>query len=126
MVSPENRAELRRLAEAATPGPWHLGKTGNTESHWVCAMDDENVIQPHCDHACRDAQREFDADAAFIAASRSAIPALLDALEEAERQRDKARKFINEALQYDWFNCKWTSEMRDKAAQLLTSADGSS
>ena len=81
-MSDIDRAELRRLAKAATPGPW--------------AWDDDHA-RPGLRHG-----REFGgillrcgalygpaaADAAYIAAAVNALPDLLNALEKAEGHRD--------------------------------------
>ena len=76
-------AELRALSEAATPGPWAVdiqtpdlaANIGNAEKG-VCAVTKEGG------HG----------DIAFIAASRTAIPELLDEIqelrEEVERRSD--------------------------------------
>jgi len=73
-----DRAAIKARAETATEGPWWTGmhdgfsytvEGPNTDSHPV-------------------AQRLIRSDAEFIAHAREDIPALLAALEEAERQRD--------------------------------------
>lgn len=78
MISKEQRAEWRKLAEAATPGPWDRGYNNSgfcavlAESGFVAEMG----VGPGSSSAD---------DAAFIAAARDAVPALLDAFEEALR-----------------------------------------
>lgn len=81
-MSDIDRAELRRLAKAATPRPW--------------VWDDDNA-RPGLRHG-----REFGgivfrcgalygpaaADAAYVAAAVNVLPDLLDALEKAEGHRD--------------------------------------
>ena len=76
-MSEIDRAELRRLQQAATPGPWqHRG-------HWVFpAPGDESGFVA----MCGDDARGHD-DAAYIVAACNAVPTLLDQLEEAERER---------------------------------------
>jgi hypothetical protein len=66
-ITPERLAELKRLADEATPGPWRASDRGtelciHTPTDVVCNM----VGISQADH-----------DATFIAASRAAIPELL-------------------------------------------------
>jgi hypothetical protein len=75
-ISSDERARLRGLVAGATGGPWFV--------------DDEEVVTgPLTEFGHRGlvarCTESMGADAAFIAASRTAVPALLDALEEAER-----------------------------------------
>ena len=81
----EERERLRRLCLAATPGPWE------TDGHPSTA----DVSGPGGRHTIATVWLGEDergpANAAFIAAARSAVPALLDALEEAEADRDRER-----------------------------------
>lgn len=72
-----DRAELRRLDAAATPGPWTVTPMGGIE-------------QLHADY---DGNTDV-ADANFIAAARTAVPALLDALEQAEARIQAVREEI--------------------------------
>ena len=74
-MTPAERARLAALADAATPGPWD-------EHEWAVVALPE--VAPVC-HAVHED------DAAFIAASRTAVPALLAALDDAERERDRLR-----------------------------------
>ena len=94
--------EWMRLAEAATPGPWmafvipgspSVGPGIGTLSpavHIAVTRDKGYGLIP--------------VDAAFIAAARAAVPALLDALAEAEDARAKAIDSRNMAIveMYDW------------------------
>jgi hypothetical protein len=81
-VADLDRAALRKLAEAATPGPWRYNPDGaGVEGDgWVRATPpDYHEIDVVTDTYWR---KE---DAAFIAAAREAIPALLDALDDQDR-----------------------------------------
>ena len=93
-----NIPELRALVAAATPGDWnadHLEPSGlltmvSSPSTWVA---DTDVT----------ADRLGEANAAFIAASRSAIPALLDRVEQLEAESDQVQALkegLREAI--DW------------------------
>ena len=83
-------AELKALADAATPGPWRIGSLESYDGY--SGKPYRNVWQGQ-DDAARiiaraildqgNEQTDVDADAMFIAAAREAIPALLADLEEA-------------------------------------------
>jgi len=86
------RTRLRALCEAATPGPWETIYDEDA-GEWM-------VRAGHAVVAVLTWQQALDAlglspvtmrTAALIAASRTAIPALLDALDAAERERNEAR-----------------------------------
>ena len=82
MTVQPTRDQLRALANAATPGPWewhhqeHKGTIhptfleGRTENDWVLSLDD--------------AFTPSRATLEFIAAARTALPLLLDQLDQAE------------------------------------------
>lgn len=91
------RAELRQLASAASPGPWvawHPEDAGT--SSWLGKAQIANLPQPSADR-CSSFLR---GDAAFIAAARAAVPLLLDTLKAAERNRDRLRLAVRDALPY--------------------------
>lgn len=82
-ITPEQLAEWKALADAATPGPWWSGECVPADGHalaWLgnmfvdCNGGQKNYAEPSC-------------DAEFIAASREAIPALIADLEEATSAR---------------------------------------
>lgn len=90
MIGDKQLAEWRRLAEAATPGPWERRRnrhpnTNGTSWGWV----EGTGFTWDCSHVAG-AER----DAAFISAARTAVPALLD---EVERLRVSARFLGDEA-----------------------------
>ena len=86
-----DRNRLRKLADAATPGPWEntrngvqqtIGaatKVGDYKYEGVGIVPEEYVRQE---------------DAEFIAAARTAVPALLDALASAEDRATQAKARI--------------------------------
>lgn len=86
-LTPEDRARLRDLAAKATPGPWEAGVDDLTcmanvhhdqeQRFWVADTGPARV------------EPTAMADSELIAAMRNALPALLDALDEAERERDE-------------------------------------
>ena len=74
-------ADLRRLAEQATPGPWRVA--GESQTGWkIDDGDHGDVTATYC-HGCGGIYTE--ADAAYIAAANpQAILALLDRLDDLE------------------------------------------
>ena len=87
-MSPEERAELRALAEAATAGPWEaqvLGSEGYAVRAEPIPVGKGSMTRrprvARCGHEDWDTDK---ANAAFIAAARTAVPALLDALDERD------------------------------------------
>lgn len=79
--------KLKALAEAATPGPWAICTAPDTNNRQaVCDHNFEYIARTdtysiHPDESC-------EANAAFIAAARNAVPELVD---EVERLRDRLR-----------------------------------
>ena len=79
------RARLRALCEAATPGPW---------ATYEPAAGGLGIAHgdPRTHHGCiARIVAGSPADAALIAVARNALPALIDALGVTERERDGAR-----------------------------------
>lgn len=105
-LSKQEREELRLLASQATPGPWREGRhdmqsydgyTGEaftniyvngTHRHPKLGEILPRVIAKAIDDLDEPNADNNKADAAYIVAACNAIPALLDALEAAERERD--------------------------------------
>ena len=92
-----NIKELRRLAQAATPGPWYV--TGKL-TRYVEALIDGGLIQEVA--ACGPTKADGgygpqqEANARLIAAANpAAISELLDRLEEAEKERGSAMMLVD-------------------------------
>ena len=108
-MTADERAALRALAEAATPGPWergdwHIWSKADGVSREVCGMGGWE----HRD------------DGAFIAAARAAVPALLDALDAAEAERDEARAVASELID----KLSVAHVRANEAARLSSDANG--
>ncbi len=74
-MTDERLAELERLADAATPGPWE--PLTPASGKWVCSLAPGAIGMAW--------RRNHTNDAAFVAAARTAIPELI-----AEVRRHKA------------------------------------
>lgn len=81
----EGREQLRALADKATPGPWEAEFSGE-QGNCVLPPDYRSTREAVAVTRLYYAQ----ADAEFIAAARTAIPVLLDALDTAEARADRA------------------------------------
>ena len=81
--------ELRRLAQAATPGPWiNHGRQPNVAGLPHSAVAAKTLLARVYSEAYGDVEQET-ANASFIAAANpAAISELLDRLEAAEKERD--------------------------------------
>lgn len=77
MLTKEERAEMRERAESATAGPWMEQRWGRTAVR---------LLTPDGKEACRVYDEPRDANATFIAAARTDVIALLDALDGSEKQ----------------------------------------
>lgn len=79
-------AELRRLAEAATPGPWYVGN-----GKWICALD---AYLAYCDGSRRNVSVSLDENtknSAYIAAvNPQTVLGLLDEIERLRLREDLA------------------------------------
>ena len=93
-ISPETRAELRRLDRLATKGPWvasnHLDRIITVETGEESLFDRSDVAQLIMDKASD--RLRVESDAALIVAMRNNLIPLLDALEAAEAERDRLRE----------------------------------
>lgn len=112
ILTPERRAELRKLCEAATPGIWK-----STGLSVFSVLNNDQLGRGHYPSICSISRHNFDDNAAFIAAAREALPQLLDATEPPSEGR------ISVALQ--WLRTRQISgegqqaEICGKIADLL-------
>lgn len=138
-MTDEQAARLRALAEAATPGPWdvrvaydadngvvdpntyvapgyydNIGIYSASADKWPAACDEYNIFERN--------------DAAYIAAaSPDVLLSLLDALDEARRERDEAKRDARE-LRFLWEQrgerANKAEDERDAAMALLRETRG--
>jgi hypothetical protein len=117
---PERIAEVLRLEELATPGPWEAYGIGH-----IKAPTTEDPYQTPCD--CKQFSERPEADAAIIAAARNLIrplaqayTAALTALEasDSDRQKLKARVAELEAL------CQTIGKQSTEYAKKVGYAEG--
>ena len=93
-LTPEKLAELRRLAEAATPGPWEAfgAVDGRRGERWLGVTTDMRAIESARAGDVFAAQNCTRQDALFIAAANpAAVLGLLDHLAHMREARDNAR-----------------------------------
>ena len=90
--------ELRRLAQAATPGPWKLLPVGDRAKRFAVAdINFLSVLTVVYECGTNFGAVYLDGDAKFIAAANpAAISELLDRLEAAEKERDELRAELKE------------------------------
>ena len=92
-VSPKEIAELKRLAEAATPGPW--SPIWDTD-FYNAGMPERFADKIQIGGVDRDAFAELEpGDAEFIAAARTAIPRLIAHVEELQARIDRALSILS-------------------------------
>ena len=94
-------ARIRKQADAAREGPWDYQRGHDTPSGWfdayVLGADGESVVS-----------EAFDGDAEFIAAARTTVPALLDALEavlEIHQDGGESQGYLDDGSYGDMPHC---------------------
>lgn len=104
---PVDLKELRRLHEAATPGPWfkYMRTVTVEENGW-------DVEVAECSN---NARGTVEADAALIAAARNALPELLDRLEAAESENARLREELN--------GLTWVQRLLRRALEMPAAGD---
>lgn len=97
MTDDAKLAEIRALCDAATPGPWFMRTNRHADTSgkpwgWLDALPSGGpqraIPGVRVDWTRGD---ESEANARFIAASRTAVPDLLALVETLRRERDEAR-----------------------------------
>ena len=107
-LTPEDRDRLRELAENATPGPWL------PHARYVWTSELGGIIQNWSEDA------NAAADMEFIAAAHTAMPALLDMLDQAEARIQAVRELHREEVVYelDSMNGTWVYGADDERVVL--------
>lgn len=107
MDETEKYAELRKLAEAATPGPWESDDTTVSQhwsrpEPWLDVVNDEIACMAYCyGGSVRPIERPE--DAAYIAAANpTAVLELLDRLEAAETALERTRTLVADGGDYHY------------------------
>lgn len=88
MITDEQLAEWRRLADAAWPGPWELELDRNDQQNVYAADRTWIALLPH--QCVRSIEEERERDAEFIAAARAAVPALIAEVERLRGEQNRA------------------------------------
>lgn len=101
MYSSEDLAELKKLCEKATPGPWVLGSEADPDlyrgAETIACASGSMVLWDRV-LAVLNHHFPYEADSAFIAAARTALPKLI---EEVETLREENAKLAEKAWMYD-------------------------
>jgi len=107
-MTAERRSEIRKRADAATPGPWEAEEAAGMDCTWYDVTapphGDElfngetqpnlHIVHPDYIHrVSADRQQTLD-DVTFVANSRTDIPTLLDELDAVEAERDGFRNGV--------------------------------
>lgn len=95
MTAQPTRDQLRALADKATPGSWEAhGTTIAAITGSGSCQGCSGLVSPAHEPSCywSEIAAAGEADAEFIAAARTAIPQLLDQLDQVEAERDEWRQ----------------------------------
>lgn len=91
--------DLLRMAGAAAPAPWEAGKGPVTERVFSRAVDLTSYRRLVCEVAPRGTTEQYRACVVFIAASRTAIPALLEEISRLRGALAGARAVTDEIVE---------------------------
>lgn len=91
-MTPDERARLRALADAATPGPWEFQPWS---THPLPDGDYRaSILLANAAHDGEIVRELGNQDGDFVAAARTAVPALLDALDAETLRANRAEARI--------------------------------
>ena len=107
-----DRERLRKLADAAARGPWEVDDGGGYDFSVTQGPDGDYIA---CDVTPRDAE--------FIAAARTAIPQILDLLDQAEAELDSWMARAYEAEGKLWKAEARIKRLENRAASETARAD---
>lgn len=108
-----DRDQLRALANAATPGPWAADVPAQA------GPDDSLAVYPVADGGAVAYVQPLWADADFIAAARTALPQLLDQLDQVEAELDSWMTRAYEAEGKLWQAEERVRHLEDTARVLV-------
>ena len=106
-MTEEQLANLRRLADQATTGPWRYASEKEAGDNWLicfgtgrdnCSHYVSHFVTTDHVHA-EDLQGDASTDAEFVVAARTGVPALLDALAAMTKRAEAAEAKL--ARMYD-------------------------
>jgi len=115
-------SELKRLAEAATPGPWVVNSAGSAKRGEPFKVTEFYVYAPKVQDdtaICADVidpvtQEPSEANAAYIAAASP------DAILNLLAERDRLREALEDLMAWQVKNVKvWNNSAYDQAAKAL-------
>ena len=102
-MNKERLLELRRLSDAASAGPWELSCNKNMPHYDSILAEDERGTFILAEVNIN--MKKWGDDVIFIAASRTAIPELLDEIESLHVKLETAREALDfYAYKRNWFN----------------------
>lgn len=120
LLSEEEKARLKELAEAATPGPWVADERTppGRDDEWAMVRQDYGIHGHIAYETGFHSDEQARSDFAFIAAAHpQAVLALLTELEVTERHRHQSHESIQRALlQIEHLEAANASLRRDLAA----------
>ena len=122
MTAQPTRDQLRALADAATEGPWEAGRIRplSGPDYYGVTAGDEIVASLDMAPDMSGPQASMDSD--FIAAARTAVPHLLDHLDQAEAELDSWMARAYEAEKRAWQAEKRIRHLEDTARVLVKEA----
>jgi hypothetical protein len=109
-MTPEQERELRELCEKATLGPWRVENPDDDycmNAFAVCTQDGTGELEDAAHNVAITllsapkyaSTKEYEENANFIAAARTAVPALLDALDAARAEIAERRRHVATVMQ---------------------------
>ena len=113
--TPDERAAMRSIADAATPWPWDYYRPHHASGYHEITRGQETL-------ACQ----VSGGDAEFIAAARAAVPRLLDALDTAEAEVARLRAATSPAWDEDTCaSCthEYVADMEKRAEEAEAKAE---
>lgn len=95
--------EIEALCQAATPGPWEYDGQHNEittpskdSPYWLVLSESRSA--PDQEFPVDDFGHHFDANFAFIAAARTAIPRLIAEVRRLRAENERGRRFVETAI----------------------------